>query len=115
MLITRYTVNGYGIFTQMNGLYKADEEALMDEMDWQEFMHVEYFFDRNLPMPDIERDERKKSRSWFTKKGLDMFRDELESLLYLYKKYIGEPEIHVMEVSDKDVIYADEYQILISA
>ena len=106
----RYTVKGRGIFISLKLLDEKKNYMLPDELD--DFYDAETRFNTDLECPPIY----KGYRNWFTEAGCKEFKEELDKLLYLYRKYGFEPKEEIREIADiSEAKYADVYQMLLPA
>lgn len=114
MLLTRYEFGGTGIFCAADLLFDCD----MERADAEDLERAEYILDRDLPHPDIDKENtQSKFRCWFTEKGIMAFREELGIIVYLYRKYpesagMGEMRIIQREIAEHSIIYRDDFQVV---
>lgn len=114
MLLTRYEFGGTGIFHAIDLLYDCD----MERADAEDLERSEYILDRDLQCPDIDwKDVRSEFRCWFTEKGITVFREELDIMAYLYRKYpestgMGEMRIVQKEIAEQSIVYQDDFQVV---
>ena len=95
------------------GIFQGSCELSIDEdVDYVITKHLE-----ELPIPDFYRNNpHTKTKAYFTKKGLDKF----IGIIKFYKKefeYQGLFNIKeiVKDFTKEDIVYEDEYQILVKA
>ena len=112
---TRFTFGNTGLFQATELLDDADMEAV----DWAEYQWAMHEFNAGLEVPDICQPRAGiKTRSFFTDEGLKSFSLALDVLYELFQKYaeaagLGEIQERVYMIPEEDILYQDEYQVLI--
>lgn len=114
---TRYEFGGTGMFHALELL----EACKLNKKDIKDYKYAKDVFKRDLDVPTIlTPGNNVKTRSYFTAEGLNAFSHELGILYNLFEKYcanagFGEMEEIKEDISQDNIIYQDEYQILVKA
>ena len=108
--LTRYTCNGIGIFKRLNDFRSID----IPEEEEDELRDAENEFDNYLNIPDICWSKEIKTVSYFTEAGLERFSEDIDTILYDLDIYIGPINKETTE-NTGNILYQDEYQVVLSA
>ena len=112
---TRFTFGDTGLFHATELLERMNMEAV----DWAEYQWAMHEFNSGLEVPDICQPVTGiKTHSFFTDEGLKSFNLALDILCELFQKYaeaagLGELQERVYMIPEEDILYQDEYQVLI--
>ena len=114
MCCIRYEFGGTGIFHALDILFDCD----MEQADAEDLERAEYILERDLPHPDIDlKDTQSRFTCWFTEKGVAAFGEELDTMVYMYRKYLesagmGEMRIIQREIAEQSIVYRDDFQVV---
>ena len=114
MCCIRYEFGGTGIFHALDILFDCD----MEQADAEDLERAEYILERDLPHPDIDwKDTQSRFTCWFTEKGVAACREELDTMVYMYRKYLesagmGEIRIIQREIAEQSIVYRDGFQVV---
>jgi len=112
MKLTRYTVDGKGIF---RALLKMFNEVNMSATDEQDLFDAVEIFERDMEVPDICHDGITKTASWFTENGVKAFAEALDTISYYAELYLHK-QIKVEFIEYDGVpLYKDYYQAVLPA
>lgn len=110
MILTRYTINGKGIFQALQLLFNEVDMSVADE---QELFDAEEVFERDMEVPDVCTTQ--KTTSWFTENGVKEFKDALDTILYYADIYLEEKiKVEKRELEEQP-LYQDYYQVVLAA
>ena len=112
MVLTRFTVEGKGIFRALQKLFDKADMSVADEQD---LFDAEEVFERDLEVPDIYQNGVTKSTAWFTELGMKEFEEALDTILYYADLYLEAPIKKESMEYDGDVLYKDCYQVVLAA
>lgn len=112
-LFIRYEFDGTGIFHALKILYDCD----MERADEEELEEAEYILNKDLVCPCIDWQKIPDSRCWFSEDGVKAFKEELDTLMCLFHKYledagIGELRIVRKKIPEQNIIYRDNFQVV---
>lgn len=110
MKLTRYTCKGIDIFRKLNDFRSIN----ISEEEEDELCDAENEFDKYLSIPDICRSKAIKTVSYFTEAGLARFKEDIDTILYYLDIYIGPINKETTE-NTGNILYQDEYQVVLSA
>lgn len=114
MKVKRFEFGGTGIFHALDVL----ENCEMERADEEELYDAERELEEFLPIPDAisaEYNRGVKMIFFFKQKGLEKFKEPLESLVFLFKQFpendgLGELNEIELELPEDIIYYQDEYQ-----
>ena len=109
MKLTRYTIQGKGIFHAMDYIDELVDRGVIGETEAKRFYRKgeDPFRDR-LPAPKFG----KGLSCWFTEYGLEYFARPLQIIIDTYERYIGIVDVVTCDY-DGPAVYSDEYQVVI--
>lgn len=119
MRLTRYEFGGTGIFHAVEvlesmPLEKPDEE----DLEWAKRQFDEYLEVPVMPV-DKETGLFRRTRSYFTDKGLEAFKDALDILVSLFYMAedagLGELKVVEKNTASEEIFYEDENQVVVFA
>ena len=113
MKATRFEFGGTGMFHALELL----ESCKMKKKEDYEYAKGQ--FEHDLDVPTIlAPGNNVKTRSYFTSEGLEAFSAELDILYNLFVRYcsdagFGEIEEITEDIPEDNIVYQDEYQVLV--
>lgn len=113
MTLTRFEFCGTGIF---HCLKMFDIECDMLVADEQDLFDAVEIFERDMPVPDICTSNMK-TKSYFKDFGLERFGEEIDTMLFYFREYLypfGAVNTEVIEYVG-DILYQDDYQVVVAA
>ena len=112
MVLTRYTIDGKGIFRTLQNMFNEVDMSVADE---QELFDAQEEFERDMSVPDICTNKDVKTTCWFTEEGLAHFDYSLDTLMWATDMYLGKQiEKKCIEYTGTP-LYLDEYQAVLAA
>lgn len=111
MKLTRYTVNGVGIFRKLQLLFNEVDMEVADEVD---LYAAEDVFEERMIVPDVCTDKTIQSTSWFTEKGMIEFEDAIDTILLYASLYLDASVKKEVIEYDRPYLYKDDLQVVIA-
>lgn len=110
-MLYRFEVNGKGVF-QADAVNKLRSNIITDSVDKRKYF--DYFAKCNDDLPVPRACKFNDTRSYFTEDGYDEFREVIEGIIELTKKYVDASvvkSIIILSEIEEKIIYKDSYQI----
>lgn len=110
-MLYRFEVDGKGVF-QADAINKLSPEVITDNIDKQKYF--DYFDKCNVDLPIPRACKLNDTRSYFTEEGYDEFKEVIEGINELTKKYVDASvvkSIIILSEIEEKIIYKDSYQV----
>lgn len=110
-MLYRFEVDGKGIF-QADAVNKLRSNIITDSIDKERYFD---YFDKcneDLPVPRVCK--LNDTRSYFTEEGYDEFKEAIEGIIELTKKYVDASAVKsiiILSEIEERIIYKDQYQV----
>lgn len=110
-MLYRFEVDGKGVF-QADAVNELKSNIITDSFD--KLRYFDYFDKCNADLPVPRVCKFNDTRSYFTEEGYDEFKEVIEGIIELTKKYVDASvvkSIIILSEIEEKIIYEDSYQI----